>query len=165
MIELILVMTIIGVLTTVFLATFPASQGRARDTARRNDLKQYQTALETYANRYNGLYPYRDASGIRASDNAGSPSLCNDIGLNTSPNTDCAADPKDNQTACNGSVLCRYFYRSNGGLNTGLPGATVYVIWGAIEKPSVTTNRYFIVCSNGKTGESVNAPISSACPI
>ena len=165
LIELIIVMAILGVLATVFVANYPASLDRSRDTQRKSDLKQYQTALESYASRSNGLYPLRDvAGGVRSSDNAGLPSLCNDLGLNIGAGTDCSADPKDNQSVCSTS-LCRYFYRSNGSLNTGVAGATTYVLWGALQRPlSPAVNRYFIVCSNGKSGEGP-VPVSSACPI
>jgi prepilin-type N-terminal cleavage/methylation domain-containing protein len=165
MVELIMVMVILGTLVTIVVAKYPASLDRSRDTQRKSDFKQYQTALESYASRNNGVYPLRDtAGGIRASDNAGNPSLCNDLGLNAGANTDCPADTKDNQSVCSTS-LCRYFYRSNGGASTGAAGATVYVLWGALQRPlSPTSNRYFIVCSNGKSGEGP-VPSTSACPI
>lgn len=162
-IELLIVMTLIGGLVGIVVVKFPASQKRARDTQRKSDMKQYQTALESYASRNNGVYPLRDAANIKASDNAGNPSLCNDLGLNTTGNTDCPADSKDNQVKCTSST-CRYFYRSNGGVSTGVAGATIYVLWGALEQPVSVTNKYFVVCSNGKSSEGV-APTTSACPI
>lgn len=156
MIELIIVMALIGGLTVFFLNSYPASQRRARDTARRNDLKQYQVAVERYANRNTGFYPSRTTS-----TQANTAAFCvTDLGY--SAVTDCPGDPKDGTTACSG-VTCRYYYISNG-TGSGTPTGTEYVIWGALEQPLSSSNRYFVVCSNGKSGEGV-APSSSACPI
>ncbi len=58
MIELMIVIAIIAALGTMFMSTFPASQKRGRDTKRKSDIKQYQTAIELYANKkgdYSGL--------------------------------------------------------------------------------------------------------------
>ncbi len=55
-IELIIVIAIIGILSGLFVTQYPATQRRARDTERRSDIKQYQTAMESYANRNNGNY-------------------------------------------------------------------------------------------------------------
>lgn len=54
--ELLIVIAIIGILSAVVLASLGGSQARARDSKRLNDLRQVQTALETYWTD-NGHYP------------------------------------------------------------------------------------------------------------
>jgi prepilin-type N-terminal cleavage/methylation domain-containing protein len=56
LIELLIVIAIIGVLAGSFIAFYPAAQKRARDARRESDIKQYQIALEKYANKNNGNY-------------------------------------------------------------------------------------------------------------
>ena len=61
LIELMVVIGIIGILASiVFVGARPAGE-QSRDTARQSDLRQVQTALELYKNRY-GRYPERCAS-------------------------------------------------------------------------------------------------------
>lgn len=56
LLELIVVMAIIGILSTMIIGNFVTSQMRARDTKRKNDLTQIQRALEQYINDH-GTYP------------------------------------------------------------------------------------------------------------
>lgn len=154
LIELIMVMGILSVLVGFFVTQYPASQGRARDTQRKNDLKQYQTTLELAANRNNGLYPSRTSNTVMHLD-----TFCvTDIGFSSG---ECPKDPKDNSTSCN-SNTCRYYYRSNGG-GTGTFDATDYVLWSALERPA--GDDYWVVCSSGKSGENSAEPSSSTCPL
>lgn len=48
-IELIIVITVIGILASIVLAVYPGYQQRARDTQRKNDVQQIATALSAYA--------------------------------------------------------------------------------------------------------------------
>lgn len=57
LIELLIVIAVIGVLSTIVAVSYPNYTKRARDTQRKSDLKQYQVALETYANQHSGVYP------------------------------------------------------------------------------------------------------------
>ena len=50
LIELLIVISIIGILVTIVSASFVTSQKQARDVQRKSDLKQYQNALENFAN-------------------------------------------------------------------------------------------------------------------
>ena len=147
-IELILVMTVIGVLAGLLISTYPAAQKSARDTKRKSDIKQYQNALEIYANSHAGLYPVHTASNYAADG------LCTALGLGST----CAKDQFDNLARCTSST-CRYYYQSNG---TG----TQYVLWSRLENPKLPSVPNFYVCSNGTAGESNYLPPTSAgdCP-
>lgn len=136
MIELLVVVSIIGLLAALALVSFTASQRQARDSARKSDLRQYSTALEGFGNKNNGLYPaYAVASGAQASLSSG---LCGDLGLET-----CPEDPKNSNDT---SVY--YRYQSDGATADGSATATDYVLWSALEN----STDYWVVCSNGQVG-------------
>lgn len=64
LIELLVVISIIGLLSTFALISLDNSRKKARDSKRKADLKQIQTALEVYYDKY-GQYPldkYCDSS-------------------------------------------------------------------------------------------------------
>jgi prepilin-type N-terminal cleavage/methylation domain-containing protein len=142
LIELLVVISIIGVLAALSLASFTTAQKQARDTSRKSDLKQYQTALEAFANKGTAML-YPSATSIINPAN-----LCATLGITGS----CPADPKP--------ATYSYSYVSNG---SGSPSndASQYMLWGYLEGSS----NYFIICSTGKTGTSVTAPTSLPCPI
>lgn len=56
LIELLVVIAIIGILAVIGIGNFQASQVKARDAARKSDLRQITSALETYYND-KGEYP------------------------------------------------------------------------------------------------------------
>lgn len=56
LVELLVVISIIGVLSSVVLVSLNSARAKARDTRRITDLKQMQTALEIYYDK-NGQYP------------------------------------------------------------------------------------------------------------
>ena len=142
LIELLIVIAILGGLATMVVVGFPAAQRRARDARRRTDLKQYQVALETYANANNGFYPGRTGIAVKASDATPPPHyLCTDLGL-----SGCPADPRDSQGSCH-SGQCMYFYQGNN-CNDGTACATQYTLRGRLEQES----GHWIVCSNGRSG-------------
>jgi len=123
LVELLIVMAIISVLGTLFITSFPASQKRARDAHRRNDLKQYQTALEAYANKKGGIYPV--SATVDADD------LCTTFGM-----VGCSEDPRLDKGHES------YKYQSDAsGLN--------YVVWARLEADDF----YIVACSSGNNGE------------
>jgi prepilin-type N-terminal cleavage/methylation domain-containing protein len=151
LIELLVVISIIGILAAIALVSFTSSQKQARDTVRKSDSKQYQLALENFANKGGGLYPQRpDGSGVLAWT-----TLCADLSLTT-----CPQDPRFTQDAS-----FTYQYQSNGTLSDGTAVASSYVIWNKLENVTVTT--YWVVCSNGKSGQTTSAipPTGGACPL
>jgi type II secretion system protein G len=65
LVELLVVMSIIGILATVILGGFRASQRRARDTKRKSDLQQVAKALEMFYNDHE-RYPDSNAGKLVA---------------------------------------------------------------------------------------------------
>lgn len=135
LIELLIVIAILAILATLFMTMFPASQKRARDARRQSDIKQYQTALERYANKNNGNY-----LSLGPVDPSGQ---CSSLGLGST----CPQDPTNT-----GSFVYRYY-----------GSATQYVLWARLE--AIPDPTYFVVCSNGKAGQLTTAPSSETCPL
>lgn len=149
LVELLVVISVIGVLASIVLVSFTGSQKQARDTQRKSDIKQYQLALENFANKNNGLYPRRNSTV------SADTTLCTDLGLTT-----CPSDPREVKDA-----TFDYKYQSNGTLSDGTAAASNYVLWGPIE--NVTTTTYWVVCSNGKSGQTTTGipPSGGTCPL
>jgi general secretion pathway protein G len=64
LIELLIVITILGILMTIGYQSFYRSQEKARDAERKSDLRQIQKAMELYEqDRPNPEYPNRDTTG------------------------------------------------------------------------------------------------------
>jgi len=151
LVELLVVISIIGLLAAIALVSFTGSQKQARDTQRKSDIKQYQLALENNANKVGGLYPQRpDGAGVLAWS-----TLCTDLSQ-----TSCPQDPrytKDNTFA--------YYYQSDGTISDGTAVAANYVLWAKIENVGTTT--YWVVCSNGKSGQLTSGvpPTGGTCPL
>lgn len=61
LVELLVVITILGILSSIGIGNFLTSQIKGRDAQRKSDLKQLQTALELY-NGDNNRYPTADSS-------------------------------------------------------------------------------------------------------
>jgi len=100
-------------------------------------LKQYQTALEAFANTNNGLYPNRSPA-------VDLTTLCSSGVLNP-PLKDfipsCPQDPRLN--AADG-----YQYKYLSDPSTTANGATKYVVYDKLE----SKDSYFEICSNGVSG-------------
>ncbi|MGA3292121.1 MAG: type II secretion system protein [Candidatus Microgenomates bacterium] len=149
LIELLVVISIIGILVALFTVSFVSAQKQARDTQRKSDLSQYRNALESYANKNNGLYFPSAASTITSG-------LCSALvssGFLTNT-SDCPEDPK----YANDNSYLQYHYQSNA-------LATEYILWAKLES---ATNTYWIVCSTGQSGKLVSSETPSfddaACP-
>lgn len=147
LIELLVVISIIGILVTIVSVSFVTSQKQARDVQRKSDLRQYQNALESFANGNNSLFPSRSTEAVVASI-----TLCPDLNDYFNPDIACAEDPKP--------LVYTYKYWSDG--TNGTVNATTYVLWAKLESASTTT--YWVVCSNGRSGSTVTVPVSAVCP-
>lgn len=148
LIELLVVMSIIAILAALAFTSYMGTLKSARDTQRRNDLKQYQTMLEQYANNNPGsLYPDHGTTVIYQI--SADPALCKDIGM--SP---CTYDPMS------GTGGHDYYYSASS-------DNTKYKIWTPLEAVSATT--YWEICSTGRAGETIVNPIpltdSSSCDL
>lgn len=142
LIELLVVISIIGILVGISVFGMDAYFQSSRDTQRKSDLKQYQTALETFANKNGGLY-YISA----ATTNPAGTMCTSGTGLNL---TGCPTDPTTGQN---------YNYQSNA-------SGTSYVLWGTLENPSSPAT-YWVVCSNGKSATATAGipPSGGTCPL
>lgn len=153
LLELIIVIVIIGIMAAFGISNYPGVQKTAQDTHRMSDLKQYHTSLETYANKNGGFYTSRTSAVIA------SGALCTDLGL-----SQCPADPKTGQNICAGTGLCNYYYISNG--TNGTASATSFVLFARLEKKVNDQYVFFVVCSNGSTGNTALTWTPSAtCPL
>jgi len=141
MIELLIVIAIIGILSTIVVMTYSNDQASARDAERKSDLEQYRNALEAYANGANGIYPVDSSVPGVAAD-----SICGASGLNLT--TTCPVDPKS------GTGSYGYKYLSNA-------GGTKYVLYAYLER----TSTYFGLCSDGVSiSLPTYAPTIANCP-
>ena len=83
LVELLVVMTILGILATVGLGSFRSSQEKSRDARRKSDLAAIQKGLEMYQNDH-VAYPASDSSGQIVVPSVGSLPWKNEDGSKTS---------------------------------------------------------------------------------
>lgn len=146
LIEILIVISIIGILAAFALTSYQGAQKQSRDTQRKSDLSQYRIALEAYYNAH-GNYPTTgtNTSYYLINDSAHQAGICNDLDLVGSGYlSKCLGDPAD-------FGFYYYVYTTN-------PVMTVYVMSAKLE----TTGDYFYMCSNGKSGRVAARP--TACP-
>jgi len=144
LLEMLVVISIIGILASLITVSFLSSQKQARDTQRKSDLSQYRTSLENFSNAHSGFYPVSISV-----TNPSSSSFCSSLGISGT----CPDDPK--------APDYNYKYISNG--TAGQTNATLYVMWARLENFSPL--KYWIVCSTGKAGTVTTQPSTSTCPI
>ena len=149
LIEILVSVSIIGLLASLTLVSFGGTQKSARDIQRKSDLKQYAAALENYATQHSSLYPSRTST----SGASLATTVCTDLAL-----TSCPEDPKNSSDSS-------YFYRyQSDGSDGGASNGTKFVLWAKIEK----STDYWIVCSDGKVGVKTQSGFSvsgGVCPI
>ena len=136
LIEVLVVIAILAGLGSIMILNYPGAQKRGRDTQRKSDIKQYQTAMEVYANKSNGLYFTTGSSNLTGHCGAAELNLSN-----------CPDDPQ----------APTYNYKI-------ISAPAEYVIWARLELPPLPVS-YFIVCSTGVSGESTIPPSSWTCPL
>jgi len=148
LIELLVVISIIGILATLIMARLGGVEKAGRDAKRKSDLNQYRIAIENAASRTNGLYLYVMSETI-APTTFLCPYLVNYI-------ASCIVDPR--------SPTYGYHYKSNGSGALGTDvNATIYVLWATLEADT-TGNPIYYVCSNGKIGQRASGAEPSMGP-
>lgn len=150
LIEMLVVISIIGVLASLAIISYTGTQKSARDTQRKSDLRQYQNSLEVFANKNNGFYSSRTSqNGVSASD-----TLCDDLGI-----TNCPSDPREED-----DPTFSYKYQTDGS-DSGDTDAINYILWAKLEN----TADYWVVCSGGKIGTKSQTgwsnPTGGVCPL
>jgi type II secretory pathway pseudopilin PulG len=147
------VISIIGILAGMAVVSFTSSQKQARDTARKSDLAQYRNSLESFANKFNGLYP------LYSTTTPASGNPCTKLNAGLGGGGNCPEDPK----YASDTSYPQYSYQSDGSGSTGAASATQYVLWGKLEN---VTNMFWVVCSTGQTGKiaSTTSISGGACP-
>ncbi len=141
LIEILIVVTIIGVLVVALLAALnPIEQIRkAADAKRINDLRQYQIALENYSNVNSSIYPVSVAI----------------VNLKTLCTTGSPPPLASYMTGCPTDAQNTYKYV------TDASGST-WVLWGKLAAKGAG---FWIVCTNGKSGKMIVEPTVATCPL
>ena len=156
LIELLIVISIIAILAALAIFGIGDVFAKARNTQRRSDVKQYQEALEVWANSNDGLYPVRTSVVVDGGVDADSV-LCGDLGLGSK----CPSDPVTTQEykylSSDGSGIN---YTGNACTNAGNTCAAQYAVWAILEEDSTT---YFVVCYNGRAGTTTSEPTLASC--
>lgn len=75
LIEMLVVISIIGILAVLISANLNSARSRARDAERKSDLRNIETALRLYYND-EGAYPAASSSQIKACTSYSSPTAC-----------------------------------------------------------------------------------------
>jgi len=135
LIEVLVVISILGILAGLSLTSYTGAQKQARDSQRKSDLNQYRNALEVYAGANSLKYP--SYTTRTAADTVCSSNLATMM-------SSCPTDPR----------TYTYYYRSDGA-GAGGATATQFVLWTEIE-----TGGCWEVCSTGKVGKIA----ADACP-
>jgi len=142
LLELLVSLSIIGIILALAVASLTGSQAQARDTKRKSDLSSYRTAFENMANRNNNFY-----RGGLNNVALNSSSMCAALQMGST----CPDDPLPGND---------YFVFTNGTVDTY--NATQYLMYAILEDSS--PNSYWVVCSNGKVGAVTSQPTNSTCP-
>ena len=139
LIELLIVMAIIAVLVMLFVSAYPSSGSKARDAQRKSDLKQYQTALESYSFANDGEYPHFIGS-VKILQ------LCTSLVMSPCPDDPKVLDGKN-------------YHYTVGAANLS------YYLWAELEKEDGGFSLYQVVCSEGASGEVTTSPSGVVCPL
>lgn len=143
LIEILVVLSIIGILAGLIMTGFGAARKAARDTQRKSNLAQYKSALESYSANNNGIYPINTYNGnsqaVTGIFNATGPIINEYLPsiINDPTNT----------------VTYTYQYRTDA---TG----SVYVLWSALE-----SGGHWELCSDGRAGNVAVLPTDETCDL
>lgn len=143
LIELVVVISVIAVIVSLLPVSYKYIFNSSRDTVRKNELKQYQIALENYSLANEASYP-SSTQTVRAS-----VFLCNNLSLYLQKCPEDAKYSLDNSFSYN-------YQSSLNGLN--------WVLWSRLEKE----DNVWVICSDRKAGEKSFAGfavVNGVCPL
>ena len=148
LIEILVVISIIGILAALTLSGFTTARKNARDTQRKSDLAQYKAVLETRAANTGGLYPLAATNDGNTCNGAGCPqtglfNATGDIIIEYLPAV--ILDPVQTTTY-------RYSY-------TGAADGLIYRLCSQLE----ASTDWWVVCSSGFTNKRTSAQ-GCTCP-
>lgn len=152
LVELLIVISILGVLATIALVSFRGAQGRSRDAQRKSDLKQISTALNLYYSDY-GKYPDSSNGQIQACPYNSGNGIGSTCTWGTGEFTDVRtvyfkALPKDPSSSNN------YFYRS---LSVDSVPNQGFQIYAKLENTQDQS------CLGGDCGDHTDIPVGVTC--
>lgn len=116
LVELLVVISIIGMLTTFAAASYSNAQQKSRDGKRKADIKAVQQALELYF-QTNGIYPNTNGSG-QITCNTGGDTSVKSWGLPFTCNSITFMTPLPKDPIFNSDVTVRYHYYSESPFTT-----------------------------------------------
>lgn len=122
MIELLVVIAIIGVLSSVVLGSLNVARQKSRDARRIQDMRQIQTAVELYRDKF-GVYPDSDMAGCGNWDTPGNGDFVKEITTKGFYNGS-AKDPTTNDNCGN----YRYYRYVPGSYGCDLKRGYYYVL-------------------------------------
>ncbi len=163
MIELLVVISIIGLLASIVLVSFPGAMKSARDARRKSDISQIKTALEVYYE-VHGVYPL---SGGAMYPNSGWDNT-NDWSW-TDFEDDVFASKRDWLSNLLAMVVAPPQYRARDPLNSATgwagTGAYVYNYYSRSANPNCNQQWYMLVYNveNKHDLELLNSPGANAC--
>lgn len=135
LIEMLVVISVLGILAALILPRLGMSEKMGRDTRRKSDLSQYRIALENFAAVNSGTYPTDAQNGDSSSDSQ----LFNSSGSWIAPYISGYPDDPLN----NADLGYNYYFRAS---SDGL----TWVLQGRLESESSAS---WQICSNGKIGK------------
>ncbi|MFH2085837.1 MAG: type II secretion system protein [bacterium] len=144
LIELLIVMTILGILSTIGIGNFQTARIKARDLTRKSDLSTIAKSLEAYVNDHHG-YPLSDSAyKIQCKDDG---SICNW----DTPFTDTTGTVYVSKLPSDPSGFT-YVYFSNDGTNY-----TLYAHLENSQDPSLTTFTPEVMCGSDLCNYKINS--------
>lgn len=159
LIEILIVITIIGLLLALALVGLGGAQQRARDTTRKSDLAQYRAAIQNFSGDNEGMFP-GFTTEVYVTDTLCDSTEAGNVVAYLGGTGTCLKDPRDNGGCGSATSPLKYCYRSNSGDGNN---ASEYVLYTGLETGGVVA--WWQVCSNGKSGKITTLPADSSCDV
>jgi len=167
LIELMVVISIISLLASIILASMNSARAKARDARRLHDLRQIETALALFYDKF-GKYPCGDAESTYGDtlhigvDSSGSTSFLN--GHDGDPSTYCTEDDQDTGDGYIGLGLTTEGFISNlYQYNDPLAKVTIgfnYRYWYFVDNP----RQKYVLTAGLETGTNAMQNDGGSCP-